>query len=69
MKITLNLSPYEIQKLGKLVGADYAECWNKLIHTEDDIILSIHKLIYMIDEIVEKDNHDDDNDITEEYLN
>ena len=51
MKITINLSPSEILKLGKLTDADFAEAFSPLVHTSDDISFAIHRLINMIDEI------------------
>ncbi len=51
MKITINLSPSEILKLGKLTDADFAEAFSPLVHTHDDISFAIHRLINMIDEI------------------
>ena len=51
MKITINLSPSEILKLGKLTDADFAESFSPLVHTSDDISFAIHRLINMIDEI------------------
>ena len=51
MKITINLSPSEILKLGKLTDADFAESFSPLVHTADDVSFAIHRLINMIDEI------------------
>ena len=48
MKVTINLSPAEIQKLGKLTNATFNEGWNKLMHTEDDVIFAVHRLINML---------------------
>lgn len=45
MKITVNLSPMEIQKLAKVTNADFKDCWCTLTHTTDDIAFAIHRLI------------------------
>ena len=62
MKITINLSPSEILKLGKLTDADFAESFSPLVHTSDDISFAIHRLINMIDEIETYDE-----DLYDEY--
>jgi hypothetical protein len=45
MKVTVDLSPYEIMKLGRLTESDFGECWSPLIHTRDTIAFAIHQLI------------------------
>jgi hypothetical protein len=60
MKITLNLSPNEIFKLGKLTNADFANGWCTLCHTHDDVAFAIHRLINMIDSVEPNDDCDYD---------
>ena len=48
MKITINLSPSEILKLGKLTDADFAEAFSPLVHTHDDISFAIHRLMICV---------------------
>ena len=64
MKITLNLSPNEIFKLGKLTNADFANGWCTLCHTHDDVAFAIHRLINMIDSVDFSDDDEDDNENT-----
>ena len=61
MKITLNLAPNEIFKLGRLTNADFANGWCTLCHTHDDVAFAIHQLINMINSIEPYDNDDEDN--------
>ena len=51
MKITIDLSQLEIQKLGKLTNESFKDGWVTLYHTSDDVCFAIHKLINMIGEI------------------
>jgi hypothetical protein len=61
MKITINLSPNEIFKLGRLTNSDFANGWCTLCHTPDDVAFAIHRLINMI-EYVEPIEDDCDGD-------
>ena len=61
MKITVDLSPLEIKKLGELTNANFKDCWCSICHTHDDVAFSIHRLINMITEI-EVYDYDDDYD-------
>ena len=45
MKLTISLSPNEILKLGQLTNLSFKNGWSPLIHTHDDIIFAIHRLI------------------------
>lgn len=45
MKVTLNLSPSEIFKLGKLTNSSFKDGWNTLSHTVDSVAFAIHHLI------------------------
>ena len=51
MKVTVNLSPLEIHKLGKLTNASFKEGWITVLHTSDDVCFAIHQLINMITEL------------------
>ena len=51
MKVTIDLSPFEIKKLGELTNSSFKYGWVTLYHTSDDICFAIHNLINMISDI------------------
>jgi hypothetical protein len=62
MKITVDLSPNEIFKLGKLTDNDFANGWNTLVHTHDTLTFAIHRLIEISECISECECEDCDLD-------
>lgn len=48
MKITIDLSPLEVKKIGELTNESFKDGWVATYHTSDDVCFAIHKLINMI---------------------